>query len=72
MPLDLKGVVTFDRDDELAQQLEELCGGGIGEPRQEQRQQHGDAVPHVSSSKAVAMCSVLICRVFAAAAAESA
>lgn len=33
MALNLRGVMMLDRDDELAQQVEELRGGGIGEPR---------------------------------------
>jgi hypothetical protein len=53
------------------QHLEELRGRFVGEPRQEQRDDDGDAL-HVSSSMAVATCSALTWRDLWDAAAESA
>ena len=69
--LNLCSVMMFDDVEQCTQQLEELRGRRIGQPRQEQRDEDGDAL-HVSSSMAVAMCSALIWRDLVDAAAESA
>lgn len=61
----------LDGVEQRTQQLDELGGRPIGEPRQEQRDDDGDTL-HVISSMAVARCSALIWRDLVEAAAESA
>ena len=69
--LNLSGVVMLDGVEECAQHLDELRVRGIGDPRQEKRDDDGNAL-HVSSSMAVAMCSALMWREWFDAAAERA
>lgn len=41
MAVDLIGVVVLDAGDELMEQVEKLRGGGVGEARQTEGQDHG-------------------------------
>jgi hypothetical protein len=67
----LCGVMVLDAGDEFVEQLDELCGGLVGEARKNEGQD--DAVAfHWTSSRAAWTCSVLICLSLASAAAESA
>lgn len=69
--VNLMGVMMLDGVDEFVEQIDALRGRLVGEPRQSEGQDDGDAL-HWSSSRAHWMCSVLICRTLASAAAESA
>ena len=68
--VNLSGVVVLDAGKECVEQLDELCGGLIGEARQQEGQDDGVAF-HWTSSRAAWMCSMVICRTLAKAAAES-
>lgn len=67
----LFGVVVLDAGNDFVEQLEELCGGLIGEARKNEGQEDGVAF-HWTSSRAVWTCSEVICLSLASAAAESA
>ena len=64
-------VVVLDAADELVEQLDELCGGLVGEARKQEWQDDRVAF-HWTSSMAVWMCSEVTCLSLASAAAESA
>ncbi len=69
--VDLCCVVVFDAADELVEQLDELCGGLVGEAGKQEWQDDGVAF-HWTSSMAVWTCSEVTCLSLASAAAESA
>lgn len=64
-------VVVLDAADEFVEQLDELCGGAVGEARKQEGQDDGVAF-HWTSSRAVWTCSEVTCLSLASAAAESA
>lgn len=69
--VNLMGVMMLDGVDDFMEQIDALRGCLVGEPRQGEGQDGGGAL-HWSSSRAHWICSVLICRTLASAAAESA
>ncbi len=71
MAVSLLCVVVLDVCKQLVEQLDELCGGAVGEARKIEWQDDG-AVFHWTSSRAVWTCSEVICLSLASAAAESA
>lgn len=64
-------VVVLDAADEFVEQLDELCGGAVGEARKQEWQDNRVAF-HWTSSMAVWMCSEVTCLSLTMAAAESA
>ena len=50
MAVDLIGVVVLNAGDDLVEQVEQLRGGGVGEARQTEGQDHGFTFHWISSS----------------------
>lgn len=69
--VNLRCVVVLDAADEFVEQLDELCGGAVGEARKQEGQDDGVTF-HWTSSMAVWTCSEVTCLSLARAAAESA